>query len=104
MKSSEKRMSAGWSFAAGAVFGGLLVFVPLASVGGTGPRAEGSKQHLALAARSIERASAPTEPASAKVSQSDLARRAPANPKKIKSRSSGEPNGTRHSELDLQLD
>ncbi len=37
---SERRMSAGWIFAAGTLFGGIAAFVPLSSLGTPGPRVE----------------------------------------------------------------
>jgi hypothetical protein len=56
---SERRMSAGWSFAAGTLFGGIAAFVPLSSHGTPGPTAEGPQPPLRVAVEPAGRTETP---------------------------------------------
>ncbi len=102
MKSSTKRLSAGWSFAAGTLFGALAVFVPLASLGIPGLKAEGSGQQRQRAMAPAGGARAPETHAPAKAHELDSVVRSTPT---VQSGAVDQPRRVPgHSELDLQLD
>jgi hypothetical protein len=76
---SERRMSAGWSFAAGTLFGGIAAFVPLSSHGTPGPRPEGPQPPRRVAAEPAGRTETPVARVSDEARAPDsVALRAPA--------------------------
>jgi hypothetical protein len=105
LKSSQKRMSAGWSFTAGALSGAAVVFVLLSSLHIPGLKAEASDQPRrgvvasAPSARTVASTVADAHPAD------PVVRPAPDSLRKAGQRSpAADRPSPRHSELDLQLD
>jgi hypothetical protein len=102
MKDSKKLVASLWSFAAGALFGALTVFVPLGSMAASASRPEASAPRRAPV--SIIPAAAPS---GASAASTESAASAPISGAKDarKSHSSAARHGSeRHCELDLQLD
>lgn len=106
MKTSQRPLSAGWSFAAGTLFGALAAFVLPASLPILRPTAESPKQPGPIAVESPGSPSAPAGIAPAFVRESDpAARSAGASARRQQPTSSSRPKKLKgHSELDLQLD
>jgi hypothetical protein len=92
MKTLQRRLSAGWSFTAGAFFGAVAVFVLLSSLHIPRLKAEASEQPLSPAVESAVSAFSP------QISASTSLRKAGPRSSTPRQRLSG------HSELDLQLD
>ncbi len=105
MKLSERRMSVGFGFAAGTLFGALAVFVPLASFGIPGLKAEGPAQTRPTAVETSSPTGASENLLSPMAQEADFGRPATA----VRARTKSSPPKAKqklphHSELDLQLD
>ncbi len=102
MSIAEKKMSRGWSFAAGALLGAMVVFVPLASLGTLGLKSAGPKPVPPAAVVHAVEAAAPV-PAEAVESVSTTRPERARSGGKSRS-SAGRERTPKHSECDLQLD
>jgi hypothetical protein len=106
MKRPGRRISAGWSFTAGTLFGALAIFALPAALHNSRARVEASTQpqaaiiQPAAAARSLETNDLAGDPR-----QGTAVRPAPAAQRKNKTGSQEtRQKAVRHSELELQLD
>ncbi len=108
MKTLQRRLSAGWSFTAGAFFGAVAVFVLLSSLHIPRLKAEASEQPLTPAVESAVSAFSPQISAStsAAVQPADRVVRPAADSLRKAGPRSSTPRQrlSAHSELDLQLD
>lgn len=105
MKLSDRRMSAGWGFAAGTFFGALGAIVLLAALGIHKLKAEGPAQTRPTAVETSSPTVAPELLSSLIAQEADFARPAPAARARTKSSSpKAKQKPLHHSELDLQLD
>ena len=103
MNPSKRRMSPGWIFAAGSLFGALAVLAPIASSGTSSARGDAFRHRRPPAEPVVETDGARAWPTSLEDIPPAPPRLTSVDSKKTRS---GPPPRTtaRHSELDLQLD
>jgi len=98
-------MSVGFGFAAGTLFGALAVFVPFASIGIPGLKAEGPAPRGPARVEISSPTAAPESLSWPMAQEADFSRPAPAVRARTKSSSpKAKQKPLHHSELDLQLD
>jgi hypothetical protein len=105
MKSGKGRISVGFGFAAGTLFGALAVFVPFASIGIPGLKAEGPALRRGARVEISSPTAAPESLSWPLAQEADSGRPAPAVRARTKSSwPKAKQKLVHHSELDLQLD
>ena len=99
MKSSGRRIPAGWTFVAGVLFGALVVLVPLASAGTAHPKPVVLQQSVPETVAIVEPVSVPEAAAPTAAHASD-----PVRPAAAAGKRKDAPPIPRHFECELQLD
>lgn len=106
MKMSGKRLSPGWTFAAGTLFGAIAVVAPIASSGTSTSKTGVSQPRRPATTEMTDVGTAPRDlPVSLDGGEPAPIQPPPAPSGKTRRRPPGSGNpATRHSELELQLD